>query len=368
MKTERYHTFVVLLILLVVAPIQCFGHGIGNDVDMMTIGHSCTIFTVALGDTVLFGNNEDYLRRDLYQWFIPAQELAIGGGESRSIHGAVFVGFVESQGGGTYPQGGMNEYGLVYDTNGLPAITVNQNSSGLSFYSGGYVLCQSLWECKSVPEVIQWYLNHRWEGPVGGQIHYADAAGDAVVVSVNPSTSTWSFTHMNTSFLVSTNFNLNDSSNANFYPCSRYNTATQMLDAIANEEDLTVQACADVLYAVHQEGLYGTRYSNIFDPVNRYIYYNFGDHYQNQTCQNLMEILGQEDAFERMESFLGLTGIDGHIKVKTIEVNESFYTPLASFSSLESPSPPASLYMLIIIPLVIVVIPLVIYHKRRKHG
>ena len=54
-----------------------------------------------------------------------------------------------------------------------------------------------------------------------------------------------------------------------------------MLAAIASEDDLTVEACRDVLDAVHQEGVYGTKYSNIFDPVNLQVYlfqnYNF-DH------------------------------------------------------------------------------------------
>ena len=74
------------------------------------IGPSCTIFSVAIGDTIFFGNNEDYLQRDLYQWYIPSQNISVNGG-NKTIYGGVFVGFVSEE-GGIYPQGGMNEYGL----------------------------------------------------------------------------------------------------------------------------------------------------------------------------------------------------------------------------------------------------------------
>ena len=75
---------------------------------------------MAIGDTVLFGNNEDCLQRDFYQWYIPSQNISLPGG-NKEIYGGVFVGFINSEEGGIYPQGGMNEHGLMYDVNGLPA-------------------------------------------------------------------------------------------------------------------------------------------------------------------------------------------------------------------------------------------------------
>ena len=60
---------------------------------------------------------------------------------------------------------------------------------------------------------------------IGGQIHYGDASGDVVVISVNPATHKWAFTRKDSNYIVSTNFNLNTTSNGD-YPCGRYDTAT----------------------------------------------------------------------------------------------------------------------------------------------
>jgi choloylglycine hydrolase len=287
---------------------------------------------VSVGDTVFFGNNEDYLQRDLYQWYIPSQNITALG-ENKSIYGAVFVGFINTEEGGIYPQGGMNEHGLMYDVNGLPGLALYENPNGSLFYSD-YLLCASLWDCKDVEEVIDWFKNHKWDTYVGGQIHYGDASGDAVVISVNPLTSKWAFTRKDSNYLVSTNFNLNATSNGN-YPCGRYNTATQMLDEITTEENLTVQACADILYAVHQEGLYSTLYSNIFDPVNLDTYFNYGDNYQQQKKVNLPSTLSQSASFKKEDSFFGITGVQGHLLVKSVRLNEDFYFPPSSSISFD---------------------------------
>jgi hypothetical protein len=58
---------------------------------------SCTIFTVAKGDTVFFGNYEDWINPNTYVWSRPAP---------RDGYGAVFFGFDD-----LYPQGEVNEKG-----------------------------------------------------------------------------------------------------------------------------------------------------------------------------------------------------------------------------------------------------------------
>jgi hypothetical protein len=37
-----------------------------------TVPQSCTIFTASFGDTVLFGNNEDYINPSTYYWVSPS--------------------------------------------------------------------------------------------------------------------------------------------------------------------------------------------------------------------------------------------------------------------------------------------------------
>ena len=67
---------------------------------------SCTIFAASFGNTVLYGNNEDYNIPNTYYWVNPS-----GGG----TYGGVYVGFDNLS-----PQGGINEKGLAFDYNALP--------------------------------------------------------------------------------------------------------------------------------------------------------------------------------------------------------------------------------------------------------
>ncbi|MHA1612870.1 MAG: hypothetical protein ACTSYU_12510 [Promethearchaeota archaeon] len=284
------------------------------------IGSSCTIFTVAIGETVYFGNNEDYKLENAYQWFIPAQNISTRVG-IREIYGAVFLGFDNNDDDDanvdSCPQGGMNEYGLCFDANGLPTVPLDL-SIMMAFPYSDYAFSQVLWECRNVEEVIDWHQSHRWFS-LGCQIHYADKSGDAVIVGANTTTGDWVFTRINSTFLVSTNFNLDDPENGH-YPCTRYNTATQMLGSITNENELNVSACANVLYETHQGGTYATKYSNVFDPVNLDIYFNYGENFTDSERINLVEKLKEEDAFEEKERFFGITGTDGFISVNTVKI------------------------------------------------
>jgi len=212
----------------------------------------------------------------------------------------------------------MNEYGLCYDANGLPNVALYLDAS-MAFPYSDYALSQVLWECRNVEEVIDWYQNHRWFS-LGGQIHYTDKSGDAVVVSANTTTGKWAFTRKNSTYLVSTNFNLDNPENG-YYPCSRYTTATQMLSEITDKNDLDVSACARILLEVHQEGTYRTMYSNIFDPVNLDIYFNYGREFTKHEKINLLEKLTEEESFEEIDVFFGITGTEGYVLVNTVKIN-----------------------------------------------
>jgi len=62
------------------------------------------------------------------------------------------------------------------------------------------------------------------------------------------------------------------------YPCWRYTTALDMFES-NGVDNLSVNFCASVLDAVHQEGAYPTQYSTVYDLKNQliyvYYYHNF---------------------------------------------------------------------------------------------
>ena len=167
----------------------------------------CTIFTVSQGDRVFFGGNGDWINFDSnYYWVDPGG--AIG-------YGAIYFGVPSNV------QQGFNEKGLAYDSNGLPQAPVNVHPGRKPVY-GSYTRypIQILRSCATVEEVIAWVQEYRWHEAMHDQMHFADATGDAVVISAGPDGKV-AFTRKppGDSFLVSTNFNLANPANGFSYPC-----------------------------------------------------------------------------------------------------------------------------------------------------
>lgn len=239
--------FLILSLLLLIHP---------------TLG--CTIVSQQVGDTVLFGNNEDYKLKNTMIGFVPAQS---------SSYGYMYLGFnLNNDSADGYPQGTLNNQGLACDGNGLPAAFLNPNVDKPSV---GNLMSRVMRECATVNDTIEWCRNHNFGRSMSYQLHFADATGDSVVVSAG-SDQRLAFTRKNgSSYLISTNFNLANSANG-YYPCDRYNTAKMMLDDIEGNEKLSIEDFRDILDAVHIEGQYATKYSNIFNlkTLEVYLYQN----------------------------------------------------------------------------------------------
>jgi hypothetical protein len=218
---------------------------------------SCTIFTAVHGETVLFGNNEDWINPETRYWAIPSRGERYGG---------VYFGFDNY-----YPQGGINQMGLAYDVNSTPPAPLNPHPERppLSRRFFRHMLEQ----CATVEEAIAFALKFNWGTEMGGQIHLADASGDAAVISAGPDREL-AITRkpQGDGFLVSTNFNLADHRSTPS-GCWRYDTATTMLRQLDGKADLTVEFARVILDATHQESAsVNTVYSNVFDLSNRVIY------------------------------------------------------------------------------------------------
>ena len=284
-----------------------------------SLSSSCTIFTAAIGDTVLFGNNEDYPLHGTFLWLMPAQYVQLPS-ETIPIHGAIFFGFdANDHPVDGYPQGGMNDQGLCCDGNGLPDAPLNPHPERETPYA--YPFYQILWECGTVNDTIAWFESHYVGTSLPGQFHFADASGDAVVVSAG-SDGELAYTRIgNATRLVSTNFNLANPSNGD-YPCNRYLSACSLLDEIGSEAGLTIETCRDILAAVHQDGV--TAYSNIFNPVTGDIYI-----YQNHDFSTVVE-LNLDEELERVVP--GAEGVvsETPLLVKAIRIGSLFALPAGS--------------------------------------
>lgn len=200
----------------------------------------CTIITISKGDSVFFGGNDDYILPDSYYWVEP--------GDS-SRYGVIWIGASDN------PQQGVNEKGLAYDSNGLPRVDVNPHSERIPVAGEYYhhYCMQIMHECATVEEVIRWVSLHQRPPYMHDQLHFADATGDAVIISAGKDGEmVLTRKASGDGFLVSTNFNVANPSNGFNYPCWRYDKARELMgDLLAREGPVTSGDATNVLDAVH---------------------------------------------------------------------------------------------------------------------
>ncbi|NIM49341.1 MAG: hypothetical protein GTO22_08800 [Gemmatimonadales bacterium] len=241
---------------------------------------SCTIFAASFGNTVLYGNNEDYNNPNTYYWVRPPGEGTYGG---------VYLGFDNFS-----PQGGMNERGLAFDYNALPEAPLNPHPE---LPDAGAIMRRIQQTCATVEDAIAVAKSYNWGRSLRWQVLLADATGDAAVISAGPD-GELAFTRkpIGDGFLVSTNFNRANPRNAfgDSYPCWRYEKAVEMLERIDEEADLTVDYFRSILDAVHIEGAVGnTLYSNVFDLRNGLIYLYHWHQFDEVAVLNVAEELAK---------------------------------------------------------------------------
>jgi hypothetical protein len=274
-----------------------------NAVFAMTIGGfdfisgSCTMFAASFGDTVLYGNNEDYIRTMTYYWVrLPGEDT----------YGGVYLGHyseeeIQSRGlDRIYAQGGVNEKGLAFDYAALPqaALTPRPDLPPKQDIMMRIQEC-----CTTVEEAIAMGKKYDWGTSLRCQVLLADAAGDAVVISAGRD-GELAFTRKapGDGYLLNTNFNRADSEKPyrGGYPCWRYDKADEMLKKIRSEEDLTVKYFQSILDAVHVEGpLENTEYSNVFDLRNGVIYLNHWHQFDETAAINIAEEIARQSELSR---------------------------------------------------------------------
>lgn len=262
--------------------------------DSDLISGSCTIFAASYGDTVLFGNNEDWMLPTTFYWVrLPGE----------GIYGGVYLGHRSEEDirlyglDGISPQGGVNEKGLAFDYAGLPEAPLIPRPE---LPAKGDIMMRIQQSCATVEEAIAMAKNHDWGTTLRWQVLLADATGDAVVISTGKNREL-AFTRKppGDGYLLITNFNLANPENTfeNGYPCWRYDKSVELLEKIKGKEDLTVNYFQSILEAVHIEGAVGnTEYSNVIDLKNGVIYLNHWHQYDETVNINVAEEIAKHSS------------------------------------------------------------------------
>lgn len=229
----------------------------------------CTFFMATVNGVTFFGNNEDSSMPDTYIWFVPPEE---------GKYGCVFVSYRNG-----YPQGGMNDRGLSFDGGSTPRVTLNFSEEKITPH--GLLTRKIMEECATVEEVVRMVETYKYPDLLGqGQLLFADAAGDAVIVGGPSDTSDIDIIRKEKSAptMVLTNF-FPSHPELGGYPCKRYAEAAARLK---KDPSPSIANFRSILEAVSNGR---TQYSNIFDLNNKVIYlYHFHD-FKNEIRLDLLE-------------------------------------------------------------------------------
>lgn len=244
---------------------------------------SCTIFTAMQGETVLFGNNEDWHNPNPMIGFFPPSSIGFG-----SVH----FGYRDSVGQVNF-EGAVNDQGLAWDINSTPRFKLNPHPEKPYYLGAQNYLTTITKEAASVEEAILIAKEFSFGDSFEGQIHIGDAAGNAVVISAGPDGEI-AFTRKaaGDGYLVSTNFNLAipEKGPVDF----RYDTATSMLEKLGASQALTPEFAAEILQAVHLKTLTThTMYSNVYDLKDGNIYLYYMSQYDEVVKLNMAEELSK---------------------------------------------------------------------------
>jgi len=256
-------------------------------------GDACTNFAAVSGETVLFGNSEDAsgdhpLKNNPDKtviWFLPPAE---------GQYGMIQLGWYFEENRISY-QGGMNEYGLCYDSTAIPEVQLNDHPEKTYNPSNSYKWRDIIGKCRTVEEAIA-YVNDYNFGTMWFNLFLTDASGETVVVSPGKTGElVFDYIDYELGFMVQTNFNRsNPISHFGSYPDPRYDSAYSMLSEITESSSLSVQGFEEILEEVSQKGHEGyTPYSNIFDPVNQKAYIYFASQFNEPVVFDMQSELAK---------------------------------------------------------------------------
>ena len=236
-----------------------------------TVALGCIAFLAHDGKLALGGNSEDWKDPATYLWFNPAEE---------DRYGRVSFGF-----GNLWPQGGVNDQGLFFDgmmTDPLPL----EKSSGKEPRPHD-VLDRMLRECATVDEAVKFLDRFRLPDLTNAMLFVGDRQGDSAIYEGDE------VLRGDGRLQVVTNFYQSRQS-ADEARCWRKKKADEIFAARFGKDDaLTIDLARTVLDAVHQEGKYATKYSNIYDLTNGDIYLYCNHDFDNVVKLNLAKELAK---------------------------------------------------------------------------
>ena len=224
---------------------------------------ACSMFKYTINGKTFVGNNEDWTDPNAWMW-IESDEA--------EENGVVFFGFSDF-----FPQGGINDKGLVFDGFAMPDLQIKNIEGKKAFY---WELFEDIMHSSStVDEVKSTLIQYNLSPLSTAQLMFVDKSGTSIIVEGDE------IIESTESYQIATNFYQSLVPKEGYAKtCTRYATIQSMLKDI---NSFTAEFGISVLDAAHQDirsrsgpGL-KTQYSNLYDLDKGIIYLslhsNFND-------------------------------------------------------------------------------------------
>jgi hypothetical protein len=233
---------------------------------------SCTMFKLTIYGKTMVGNNEDYWNPNSRIWF---EHGKVG------EYGAVYVGFDNF-----WPQGGMNQAGLVFDGFSMDYLAINDTLGKKSLDAN--FLQDLMRKCANVDDVKKYFAQYNLKGLETSMFLFIDKTGKYLVVEGDSL-----ITGNNQSYVLS-NFYPSQIKEENEIDIPFYHKGKKLLDS---KKDTTISFCSSVMDTMHQERNWGagTMYTTIYDLKDGTIFLYFFRDYTHVVKFNLNQELKKID-------------------------------------------------------------------------
>ena len=232
------------------------------------------MFKITKNGKTIVGNNEDFWNQNTRIWFEQGDE---------TNYGVAYVGFDDF-----WPQGAMNEVGLVFDGFSMPYLeikdTIGKKNPDKDFLQYIMKTCTTVDEVKEI--LISWNLT----GMETSMFYFVDntgkhliAEGDSLMVGFK-------------AYDIVSNFYPSQVKNLSEVKFKHYQKGRKLIE---NYYDTSIKFSSSLLDSLHQETDWGggTLYSTVYDLNNGLIYLYYFHNYEHMIIINLKEELAKENHF-----------------------------------------------------------------------
>jgi hypothetical protein len=235
----------------------------------------CSMFKITLLGKTMVGNNEDAWRVNSRIWFENGKA---------GHYGAAYVGHNDG-----FPQGGLNEAGLVYDGFAVYRRTLRPARGKKKVEDFGGFLKSILQQCTTVREVQSFVNQYDRDRTNGSMLLFVDRSGDYLVVEADTS-----ILGLDKKYVLA-NFCPSLTPDPTVVRIGRYKRGIAFLK---NKEDTSLRFCTAMMDTMHECRARigdGTTYTTIYDLQEKLIYLYFYHDYRHCVTFDLQRELAKGD-------------------------------------------------------------------------